>query len=210
MHDDDRKCAKLLKNAVQTGRSGNPLEALASLERISAEYEARYGDAEAKVYCVSSPAEAFLYLAESTHANPEGEAIILSSDWADTYYYQGYFLVELGRVFVAKSMIERAVSLSPGNIAYLSELGTICQRLNDWPAMLKTCRMLEQAARQLSSDPRMLCRAYRGIAFALAEQDQFDEAEKMLLQCYELASDDLTLSELAHIRARRGIQKRQS
>ena len=204
MHDDEKQSAESLNEAVQTGRSGKPLEAVALLEQISAQYEARYGDAEGKIYCASSPAETLLYLAEYAKANPEGGAIVVSSNWADAYYYQAYFLVELGRVFVAKPLIERAVALSPRNIAYLSELGTICQRLGDWPAMLRACRMLEQAARQLSSDPQFLCRAYRGIAFALAEQNQFDEAEKTLLQCHDLASDARTLSQLAYIRARRG------
>lgn len=136
-----------------------------------------------------------MYLAEA--AKEQKNTTVLSANWAYAYFLKAYALQELGRLPEAKVLLERAISLSPRNAQFLSELGSIFQREKNWPKALQTYKTAESSAREFSPPNTKdveLAAAWRGIAYILVEQNQLDDAEKLYRQCLELNKNDAKAS----------------
>ena len=146
-----------------------------------------------------------------TAATDKQAADVLSSTWADAHYMKGYALLETGRLEEAKASIESAVTLSPGNAQYLSELGHVYSLEEDWPQALEYFETAEKSA-EAFSPPEVkaseLGRARRGVGYVLVELGRLDEAEDKYLQCLAADPDDvIARSELEYVRSLRDSQQ---
>lgn len=128
--------------------------------------------------------------------NRAGMVTLVSSDWPDLAYIEGYCLVEAHRLDEAQAAFAIGLSYLPGDAVISSELGNIFQERKDWQsayavfseayanvAVLERTPGFEAQAdgsrallwgQPLSGWRR---RALRGQAFSLVELRRFDEAE---------------------------------
>ena len=145
---DDAKFGQLLSEGAQFAQSRKPIEAISYFDRVITGYEDAYKGEEAKLYCARWQVESLMYLLES--ANSKTSAKVVSENWAYAYYLKAYSLLELGRISEAKTLLERALVLSPRNSQFLSEMGNIYQREKNWPKALEIFQAAESAAREFS------------------------------------------------------------
>lgn len=155
------------------------------------------------VYATRSLPETFFY---TSKASIEGkDAIAISVVCADAFYLKGYAVLELGEVEQAQALVEQAVSLSPVNAMYLSELGHIYHVRRDWEKALAIFSKAETAARRFSPDELRaseLTRALRGGGYSLIELGRLDEAESKYYECLEIdKNDEISQRQLAYIKA---------
>lgn len=155
------------------------------------------------VYATRSLPETFFY---TSKASIEGkDAIAISAVCADAFYLKGYAALDLGEVEQAQALVEQAVSLSPVNAMYLSELGHIYHVKRDWEKALVIFSKAETAARHFSPDELRaseLTRALRGGGYSLIELGRLDEAESKYYECLEIdKNDEISQRQLAYIKA---------
>lgn len=190
--DSDNQ-AKLLLEGRRLLEAKKPAEAIAgSFDKIIAALEASYGGSKKRIYCARYSAESLLYLAIAASQNQD--AVVLSSTtWADAYYMKGYALVELGRLQEAKAAYERALTLSPSNSEFLSELGHVYQTEKNWSKALDLYQSAAEAATLVpvkDAQMRELTRALRGQGFVLVELGRLDDAENKYKECLKLTPND--------------------
>jgi tetratricopeptide (TPR) repeat protein len=202
--EEDKAATQMLSEGTRLIQSRKAIEAIQQFDKVIASYEDRVRNDKAQVFCARTVAETLMYLTEAANAKTGDAKVMSTPNWAYAYYLKAYALLELGRIPEAKSNLERALALSPRNSQFLSELGNLYQRENDWPQALKTYQLAEAAAKQFSppnSKNSELSRAWRGIGFVYVEQNRLDEAEKMYQQCLELDKNDTTaVNELRYVR----------
>jgi tetratricopeptide (TPR) repeat protein len=202
---DEKTFAQFLSEGAQLVQSRKPIEAISYFDKVIAGYEDAYKSEEAKLYCARWQVETVMYLLEAAKAKTSAK--VVSANWAYAYYLKAYALLELGRIGEAKELLGRAIALSPRNSQFLSEMGNIYQREQNWPKALETFQAAEAAAREISpQDQKVLdqSRALRGLGYVFVEQRKLDEAEKVYRQCLELDSkDSRALNELRYIQGLR-------
>lgn len=200
--DQDKLNAQILSDGTRLLMARKPKEAIEHFEKVAAGYEEKFRDNRVRVFSARSPAETLMYLLEAA-ADNKREAKVVSPNWAYAYFLKAYALLEQGKISESKSFLERALTLSPRNSQFLSELGNIYQREKDWPMALQTFQRAESAAREFSppdSKNIELSRAWRGLGYVYVELGQIDEAEKMYKQCLDLdKNDQRALNELRYI-----------
>jgi Flp pilus assembly protein TadD len=155
------------------------------LDPLIAEFEAKYADAETRIYCPTTPAEALVYMAGVAADADRGvseykRAVAVSPTWAFAYYYKAYALLDLDRVDQARPFLEKALSLAPMNPLFLSELGHMRRMRTDWEGSLQAYADSLAATEIGSTDAgRKLdqARAMRGQGYALIELGRLDEAK---------------------------------
>ncbi len=190
--EEDAAAARMLADGTRLLKSRKPEEAIQIFDRIVASYESRFKDDKTKYFSARTPAESRVYAAKAGQPGTEGVQIV-SATWAYAHYLKAYAFQDLGRRPEAKSSLERALALAPGNSQFLSELANVYQREKDWPKSLQTFELAAAAAQEFSpaelraSD---LSRAWRGMGYVLVRQRRLDEAEKMYRQCLELDKKD--------------------
>lgn len=198
---DEATFAQMLNDGVRLSQEGKPAEALSYFDKIIAGYEDAYKGGEAKLYAARWQTESTAYLLEAAAAGTP--ARVVSVTWAYAYFMKAYALLDLGRIDESKSLLERAITLSPHNAQFLAELGNIYQRQKNWPKALETFQAAEAAAREFSPEDAKtieLTRAMRGIGYVYIEQNRLDDAEKIYRQCLELDSKDArAMNELRYI-----------
>jgi tetratricopeptide (TPR) repeat protein len=180
----------------------NPAEALRkSFDVVARRLDARHAGAGGRLYCARSQAEAVYYMAMAAAADEEGK--VLGSTWSDAHFLRGYALLELQRLDESREALERAVSLSPANAQYLSELAYTYQAGKDWAGSLARYVEAEEAA-ALSPDPEKAgdtARALRGQGYALVELGLLDDAEAKYRKAMEVdPSDRMSAGEIEYIR----------
>jgi tetratricopeptide (TPR) repeat protein len=188
---DNAKLGQLLTEGAQLAQSRKPVDAISYFDRIIAGYEEAYKGEEANLYCARWQIDSLMYLVEA--GNAKTSAKLVSTNWAYAYYLKAYSLLDLGRISEAKPLLERAIALSPRNSQFLSEMGNIYQRDQNWPKALEVFMAAEAAAREFSPQGLKnieLSRAMRGLGYVYIEQGKLDDAEKMYRQCLELDDTD--------------------
>jgi len=192
---DEANLTQMIQDGARLAATGKPREAIEYFDKVAATYEEKYRDSPTRVRCARWSVESLMYLAEA--ANEQKNTTVLSANWAYAYYLKAYALQELGRLPEAKALLERAITLSPRNAQFLSELGSVYQREKNWPMGLQTYKTAESSAREFSppnTKDAELAAAWRGIAYILVEQNQLDDAEKLYRQCLELNKNDTKAS----------------
>ncbi|MDD5634861.1 MAG: tetratricopeptide repeat protein [Candidatus Omnitrophica bacterium] len=199
---DDEIQLQLLSDGRRLIADGKPAEAITGcFDRVIANFNSKYGDRKEQIYCARTPAERLMYLLIA--ANAKRAAIAISSVWADAHLMKGFALIELGRIPEAKSSIEQALTLSPNNPLYLSELGYIYQIEKNWAKSVELFQAAEDAAISFSPEEYKkfeLGRARRSLGYAYIEMGQYDKAEEEYRKCIEEdPNDDKAREELEYI-----------
>jgi Flp pilus assembly protein TadD len=189
---EDAKASQQLVDGVRLMQSKKSAEAIQIFDSVAAAYESKYKDKNTRFYSARSPAETLFYTLDAANSN-KGSATVVSGNWGYAYYLEGYALLDLGRVADAKVQLQRAVTLSPQNSQFLSELGHIYQLEKDWQSALQIFQRAEGAATEFSPTNARnaeLGRAWRGLGFTYVELNRLDDAEAMYRKCLELDKND--------------------
>jgi tetratricopeptide (TPR) repeat protein len=190
--EEDAKASQLLENGVRLMQSKKPTEAMQIFDSVASGYENKYKGKNTKFYSARSPAETLFYVLDAANSN-KGGATVVSGNWGYAYYLKAYALLDLGRVSEAKVELQRAVSLSPQNSQFLSELGHVYQLEKNWQSALQIFQRAEAAAKEFSPPNARnaeLGRAWRGMGFVDVELNRLDDAEAMYRKCLELDKND--------------------
>ncbi|HEX7516030.1 MAG TPA: tetratricopeptide repeat protein [Chthoniobacterales bacterium] len=206
--DKDPQMLNLLQEA-RTLIDGKKLPAaIEKCDKVIASFKTHYGSRKEKIYCARTSAETLGYLLKA--ATDKHNAIALSSTWSDAHFMKAYALQDLGRLAEAKSAVQLAVSLSPWNSRYLSELGNLYQLEKNWPKAREAFETAEDQAPLSPDDVKAeeLGRARRGLAYVFVEQGKLAEAEKKYQQCLAADPHDTRAAqELEYVRGLRAKTK---
>lgn len=197
---------KHIEEAQKQLKIGAPLGAIEEhLDPVINHFEDKYRDDPRTIYCADSLKISTLYVGKA--AMEDAECVVLPGTWAEAYYLKAYALVEMKQFDGAKACLKQAVTLSPYNPGYWSELGHILQLEKNWSKCLVAFGNAAKASEHYEGDEKIafLTRAWRGIGFALIEQGKLWEAEEKFKQCLELnPNDERARSELKYISGLRG------
>jgi tetratricopeptide (TPR) repeat protein len=190
--DEDAKLGQLLASGVDRVKAKRQQEAIFMFfDRVASVYEAKYRDKNTSYYCARHTPEMLFYMLQAATDQKSGRGVPMN--WATSYFLKGYALMELNRPADARQSLQQAITLSPQNAQFLSELGYAYQIEKDWPAALDAFKRASEAAQQFSPQPVQsteLRRAWRGMGFALVEMKRTDEAEALYRKCLELDQND--------------------
>jgi Flp pilus assembly protein TadD len=210
---EDAEQLTILQEGENLLRSRRPQEAMSNhFARVIAYYESKYRDEDRQIYCTRSMVETLRLLAKHRAENPKKGAIAVSSLWCEAYYLKAYAFIELGRLEDAKSALEYAVSRSPLNSQYLSELAFVYLREKNWNKSLETYQAAEKVSdtspEQLKNQD--LSTARRGVGYVLIELNRLEEAEAKYMQCLDMdPNDSLSRNQLEYIRSLRASKRTQ-
>jgi len=196
-----------LETAAKLVDEGNYNLAIANyLDPIISEFELKYPATRFKIYGARSQSEPLLYLMESAAdkdsgqkelpASPESKgdvtALVLNTDWGDTYYLKGFALVAMKHYPEAQEVLAKAVALSPHNSYYLAEYAYAFIANGQYTQGLEWALKAENAS---AFSPETVKREEKGRAlrhagYALIELGRLDEAEKKYKACLKLDKND--------------------
>lgn len=201
---EDMEQAKILKGGADLLRLRKAQEAISNhFDPVIAHYEAKHSQEDRQIYCTRSMAEKIGVLAKHANEKPKTGAITVSSLWCDAYFLKAFALIELKRLDEAKSSLEQAISRSPFNSQYLSELGVIYVRERNWPKAMETFQAAEKVSDTATDEKikkQQLARAKRGIGYVLIELNRLEEAEAQYRLCLEIdPNDSISRNQLVHI-----------
>ena len=187
------------------------------LDPIISEFELKYPVTRFKIYGARSQSEPLLYLLESAADKDSGRqensastenkdgitAIVLNTDWGDSYYLKGFALVAMQHYPQAQEVLAKAVALSPQNSYYLAEYayahianGQFSQGL-EWALKAESASAFSPEAVKREEKGRAL----RHAGYALIELGRLDEAEKKYKACLKLdKNDEKAKNELNYIK----------
>ena len=180
-------------------------EALPILDKVLADYAARFPAGSTRWYVARTDDESAYYLGLSLmlgSGDDQGKASILRNGWSYAWYRKGYALLELGRTAEARAALDAGLALSPSNSTLLLERAEVSKLERDWNAAMELYRAAEEAAslNPASEQVREKSQAMRGQAFVHIERGDLDAAEEILEACLKLdASDARAKEELAYI-----------
>jgi tetratricopeptide (TPR) repeat protein len=164
-----------------------------------------YRGGKSRIYSAQNQVQAIIYSA--LPAGSEESVEVLDTLWADAYLLKAYALTELKRVPEAQKALESAISLSPMNSQYLSELAYTYQAQKNCDKSVATYEQAASMAELASDDATKtidLTRAWRGQGYCLVEQGKLNEAEAMYRKCLALdPKDNKARGELEYIQGLR-------
>jgi tetratricopeptide (TPR) repeat protein len=202
--DKDPQMVKLIQEARLLMNSGSQAATIPKCDAVISAFTAYSGNSTQKVFCARTSAESLRVLL--TAAADKTNAIALSSTWSDAYFMKGYALQDLKQLGEAKSMVQRALELSPFNSLYLAEMGEIYALEKNWPKAEQAYQEAEDNA-PLSPEASKaddLGRARRGLGYVFVELGKLDEAEKKYQQCLTAnPNDSKAKAELEYVRAQK-------
>ena len=211
--DEQTQAARaLLQAGIDLAKAGKCREAIdEGFDKVVALFEARFAEDRAGVRCGRSSTAALAQGLEAALGG--GDVVVLGPEWPEALYYKAYCLVELGDPAQAKSMLQRALELMPGDPMYLCELGDLVLRESAWQQALDTFEQALNSARTMADEPlgaagtlggrtlvQWQTRALRGQGFALVELQRLDAAEQAYRRVLELdPSDEKAKKELDYL-----------
>jgi tetratricopeptide (TPR) repeat protein len=202
----------LLQAGIALAKSGKCREAIdQNFDKIVATFEAQYAGKQATVRCGRSSVAALGQGLEAALGG--GDVVVLGPEWPDALYYKAYCLVELGDPAQAKTLLQKALGLMPGDPMYLCELGDLILRESAWQQAFDTFEQALKSAEELAGEPdgaarspggrtpvQWQTRALRGEGYALVELQKLDEAERAYRRALELDPyDEQAKKELEYI-----------
>ena len=202
----------LLEAGIALAKAGKCREAIdQNFDKIAALFDAQFAGKQATVRCGRSSVDGLGQGLQAALGG--GDVVVLGPEWPEALYYKAYCLVELGDPAQAKSLLQKALELMPGDPMYLCELGDMILRESAWQQAFDTFEQARKSAEALATEPegaarspggrtpvQWQTRALRGEGYALVEQHKLDDAE----QAYRSAlavdpSDEQAKKELDYI-----------
>lgn len=194
--DEDARASQLVKMAWNLIQAKRPAEAMPYVDGVIAAYEARFKETGAtRLLAARTNEERDFYF--TVMASKKQQAKMVPTTWPHALFVKGYALVELDRIGEARSMLERAVDLAPGNATYRAELAYTQLREKDFEAALKTYSLSAVAAREFSPPEKRnaeLAGAWRGMGYIYVELNRLADAEEMYRKCLALDANDVKAS----------------
>ena len=106
------KYEKMLDEGEKLLRAGKVKDAVEKhIDPVISYYENEYKDSPKDIYCARDKTEMMTYLMMAAVAKKA--TIVLSSTWAEALFYRAYILVEFKKYEEAKTVLEKALKLSP-------------------------------------------------------------------------------------------------
>jgi len=208
--EQERADEQSLREGQKLLKEQRPKQAAEEFRKISAAFEEKYGNDKERFFCARTREEEQTYMLMAARAHA-GSSRILPMNWAMAYFLEAYSLIEAGKYSEARAPLDRAVSLSPMNAMFLSELGHLQQRDRNWPAALKTFKLAEGGVAFSPPDIRNthLTRALRGQGSTYIVMGRLDDAEKAYRKCLRIdGSDKVAARQLAFLHGLRGKLRR--
>jgi tetratricopeptide (TPR) repeat protein len=202
----------LLQAGIALAKSGKCREAIdQNFDKVVALFEAQFAGRQATVRCGRSSADALGQGLEAALGG--GDVVVLGPEWPDALYYKAYCFVELGDPAQAKTTLQKALELMPGDPMYLCELGDLILRERAWQQAFDAFERARKGAESLAAEPdgaarspggrtpvQWQTRALRGEGYALVELQKLEDAEQAYRRAIELdPSDEQAKKELDYI-----------
>lgn len=180
------------------------------LTEVISGYEHRYEHRAVKVFCARGLVDALAYAAmgdKSVNRKANVAVEVIGPAWAQAHWARGYAYTEMARYPEARAELSQALTLSPMDSQYTSELAFTYQHTGDWKKMLSLYRDAEGRA-EISGVPDQVstlkCVALRGQGYALVELHRLDDASKAYQGCLKLVpGEPKSLGELDYIKGLR-------
>jgi tetratricopeptide (TPR) repeat protein len=202
----------LLQAGIALAKDGKCREAIdEKFDKVAALFDARFAGNRAAVRCGRSSTDGLGQALEAALGG--GDVVVLGPEWPDALYYKAYCLVELGDPAQARSLLQRALELMPGDPMFLCELGEVILRESAWQQAFDAFEQARKSAEELAAAPdgaarspggrtpvQWQGRALRGQGYALVEMQKLDDAEQAYRRALELdPNDDQAKKELEYI-----------
>ncbi|MBI5486034.1 MAG: tetratricopeptide repeat protein [Deltaproteobacteria bacterium] len=202
----------LLESGIALAKAGKCPEAIAEgFDKVVALFDAQFAGNHAAVRCGRSSTDALGQGLEAALGG--GDVVVLGPEWPEALYYKAYCLVELGDPTQAKSLLQKALELMPGDPMYLCELGDMILHESGWQQAFDIFEQARKSAETLAAEPdgaarspggrtpvQWQTRALRGEGYALVELHRLDDAEQAYRRALELdPSDEQAKKELDYI-----------
>jgi len=182
-------------------RSDQPAEAIAVLGPVLAYCDSQQQRQNLRFVSVSSQAQYERYLASRGADTTPVEWLDMACTRA--YFGVGYALVEQRRFAEALPYLDKAAALAPYFPDAVNERGGALNQLHRHEEALASYRQVLALAEAEPSAAYMVPLAWRGIGYALIEQQDWDGARQAYEYSLTLDPDNPTaLSELTYIRQR--------
>lgn len=209
MSEENAIAAQLLEKAAASVKGKRPAEAISYADQVSKLYESEYNVSDTKYYSARTQPETLVYILGASTDNPKRKAVVVSPNWAYSYYLSAYAFVEMGQLQAAKLSLNKALALSPRNSQFLSELASVYLKERNWELALQTYQRAESAKEFSPENLRdtELARAWRGMGYVYVEQGRLGDAERMYRQCLDLDKNDMKArNELKYLQTLRSTQ----
>jgi tetratricopeptide (TPR) repeat protein len=197
--------ARKLNLGFQLIRLKKPEQAMTKyFNPILATYQKKFPQDGNRYFCARNQKEALAYLlSASQKKTKKGKTSIISDVWCNAQFGKAQAYIVMKKWPQAKVEMFKAVSMSPQNAQYLSELGHIYHAEKNWADALKIFKRAEKATQFSSPQYRKVekTRAIRGIGFSLIEMGRLHEARQEFQRCLKInPKDKRALNELTYIK----------
>jgi hypothetical protein len=139
----------LLQAGIALAKTGKCREAIDQhFDKVVATFEAQYAGKQATVRCGRSSVDALGQGLQAALGG--GDVVVLGPEWPDALYYKAYCLVELGDSAQAKTTLQKALGLMPGDPMYLCELGDLILHESAWQQAFDTFEQARTSAEAMA------------------------------------------------------------
>ena len=203
---DKEKNKVLLQNGHRNLLNGNLEESLnQNFNPIIKNYRSFFTDKKEVFYSPRTEKEKEIFLKKASSTSKK--IVLLSSILPEAHYYKAYAQIGMKKLNDAESTLNEALSMSPYNSKYTSELGLIYLMRKNWKQALNIYKRAEKYAQNYSPKSEVkqeLIKAMRGVGYSLIEIGELNEAEKKFNSLLRLDSKDkIALNELGYIQEKK-------
>lgn len=188
-----------VKQAAQQAKAGDMRAVLATLEPVAAYCNVQLQRVDVHFISVASAEQYNRYMRE--HHQDDTPVEWLDIACAEAYHYQGYVEFDQKRYALALPYLEKAIALAPYFPEALNERAAALNQLGRLDEAIATYRQVIALGEQVPESAYMAPLAWRGIGWALVEQQDWAGARQAYEQSLVIdPGNDLALSELEYIK----------
>lgn len=186
----------IVQQAMKLLQAHKPKQVTEVLAPLISRYDSLITDARKNGLAFCGPTTAQTILYSGLSASQKKNGVVLGPEVCQTYFYNSYALMEIGRKADALRILQRLTELAPMHAQYFVELG-YAYRVNGRNAEAKAAykSALEKADLAGADDEQKFFRAaaHRGIGYMLIEERDLDGAER----AYKASLKDDPTSQIA-------------
>ncbi len=189
---------QIIKAVMAQVRAGQNDVALAALDPLAAEVNARRAKFKGAAYCPQSQADGLLFLMRAAKNGPS--AILIPSSDCSVLFMRAYVLENLHRLPEAVAQLRALIDLEPDFPHVWVEYAAALRQTGDLKTALATYRHAANLAATRKNYALDQAAALRGVGYVLTEQNDLDGAEEAYRQSLALApGHQVALNELNYI-----------